>query len=99
MELLINQIIQGDCLELMKNLPDNYIDLVLTDPPYNTGMSQKNSSGSTWLSHFFEDDYTEENYQSLVDNCCKEFWRVLKNNRYIYIYISIGKNTLVGFIQ
>ena len=25
---------QGDCLELMKQLPDSSIDLVLTDPPY-----------------------------------------------------------------
>lgn len=27
---------QGDCLELMKNIPDGYVDLVLTDPPYGT---------------------------------------------------------------
>lgn len=26
---------QGDCLELMKNIPDGSVDLVLTDPPYN----------------------------------------------------------------
>ncbi len=26
----------GDCLELMKNIPDGYVDLVLTDPPYGT---------------------------------------------------------------
>jgi site-specific DNA-methyltransferase (adenine-specific) len=26
----------GDCLELMKNIPDNSIDMVLTDPPYGT---------------------------------------------------------------
>lgn len=25
---------KGDCLELMKSIPDNSIDLVLTDPPY-----------------------------------------------------------------
>lgn len=25
----------GDCLEIMKDIPDNSIDLVLTDPPYN----------------------------------------------------------------
>ena len=25
---------QGDCLELMKNIPDGSVDLVLTDPPY-----------------------------------------------------------------
>lgn len=24
----------GDCLELMKNIPDNSVDMVLTDPPY-----------------------------------------------------------------
>lgn len=28
------QLYQGDCLEVMKNIPDKSIDLVLTDPPY-----------------------------------------------------------------
>jgi len=31
---LTDQIIQGDCLEVMKDIPDNSVDLVLTDPPY-----------------------------------------------------------------
>ena len=31
----------GDCLELMKNIPDGSVDLVLTDPPY--GMSFKSN--------------------------------------------------------
>jgi len=29
-------LIQGDCLELMKTIPDGSIDLILTDPPYGT---------------------------------------------------------------
>ena len=29
------QLYQGDCLEVMKNIPDKSVDLVLTDPPYN----------------------------------------------------------------
>ena len=29
-----NQIICGDCLSVMKDWPDNCVDLVLTDPPY-----------------------------------------------------------------
>ena len=29
-------LIHGDCLELMKDIPDNSIDMVLTDPPYGT---------------------------------------------------------------
>ena len=30
------QLLKGDCLELMKTIPDKSIDLVLTDPPYGT---------------------------------------------------------------
>jgi len=29
------QLIHGDCLEEMKNIPDGSVDMVLTDPPYN----------------------------------------------------------------
>lgn len=28
------QLMQGDCLELMKQIPDKSVDLVLCDPPY-----------------------------------------------------------------
>ena len=30
------QLYNGDCLELMKDIPDGSVDLVLTDPPYGT---------------------------------------------------------------
>jgi len=30
----INKVICGDCLEVMKEIPDKSVDLVLTDPPY-----------------------------------------------------------------
>ena len=29
-----NKILQGDTMELIKLIPDNSIDVVLTDPPY-----------------------------------------------------------------
>ena len=29
-------LIHGDCLELMKNIPDGSVDMILTDPPYGT---------------------------------------------------------------
>ena len=32
--LEINKIHHGDCLELMKDIPDGSIDMVLTDPPF-----------------------------------------------------------------
>ena len=35
----------GDCLELMKDIPDGSVDLVLTDPPYGT---MKGAPISSW---------------------------------------------------
>lgn len=35
-EKVRNEIIVGDCLEVMKKLPDKCVDLVLTSPPYDT---------------------------------------------------------------
>ena len=34
MEQYINKIINADCLDILKQLPDKCVDLVLTDPPY-----------------------------------------------------------------
>lgn len=45
----------GDCLELMKEYPDNYFDLVLTDPPY--GIGESNEKRQTRLrNHRFKAD-------------------------------------------
>lgn len=30
----INQILLGDCLDILKNIPDNSVDLIVTSPPY-----------------------------------------------------------------
>lgn len=35
MNLPINQILKGDCVELMNSLPEHSIDLIFADPPYN----------------------------------------------------------------
>lgn len=31
----LNKITCGDCYELIKELPDNSVDLIVTDPPYD----------------------------------------------------------------
>lgn len=43
MGLPVNEIICGDCLEVMKDWPDNCVDLVLTDPPYMISAASKGS--------------------------------------------------------
>ena len=36
-----NSVIHGDCLEVMKNIPDGSIDMILCDLPYGTTQNQK----------------------------------------------------------
>ena len=33
---MINKLLHGDCLELMKGIPDGSVDAIITDPPYGT---------------------------------------------------------------
>lgn len=40
LEELENRIINADCLDILKQLPDKCIDLVLTDPPYGIKMAK-----------------------------------------------------------
>jgi len=40
-EEIKNTVICGDCLEVMRQLPDKCVDLVLTDPPYGIGEARK----------------------------------------------------------
>lgn len=34
LDLILNKIVEGDCLELMRRMPDGCVDAVVTDPPY-----------------------------------------------------------------
>ena len=38
---MTNQIIHGDCIEKLKDLPENSIDSIVTDPPYELGFMGK----------------------------------------------------------
>jgi modification methylase len=48
----IDKFIKGDCLSIMKKMPDEYIDLIITSPPYNlknsTGNGMKDGRGGKW---------------------------------------------------
>lgn len=39
-DLPLNQIIQGDCREILASLPEKCVDLIFADPPYNLQLQQ-----------------------------------------------------------
>ena len=66
---------QGDCLELLKDIPDGSVDLILTDPPYGTikGMELKgwDASKTVWDSAIDSDRMWHEINRVLrVNGCC-----------------------------
>lgn len=74
----INEIIQGDCIEIMKNLPKNSVDLIVTDPPYGDNI------GYGW------NDKKIKNNENPLVNCLAlvECYRVLKKNRSLYCFTN-----------
>ncbi len=72
---------QGDCLELMKHIPDGSVDMVLTDPPY----------GMNFVSNYRKEKYKpikNDNSLCWVNDFADELYRVLKTNTAVYCFCS-----------
>jgi DNA modification methylase len=81
-----NRLLLGDSTERLREIPDQSVDLVLTDPPYNTGI--KASPSSTRFRNFFDDALSPEDYLQLVRTTAQELFRVLKMDRACYVFMG-----------
>ena len=85
----MNEIICCDCLEGLKKIPDNSVDLVLTDPPYNIDFSKYNTLTGKNKRKFH---YTEKlkwnncDLKGISEILFKGFDRVLKETGSIIIF-------------
>lgn len=75
------KLIHGDCLEKLKQLDDETVDMVLTDPPY--GMSFVSNHRNEKYAPIENDDEL-----SWIDEFVKQCWRVSKNNTAHYFFCS-----------
>ncbi|MEN6534518.1 MAG: site-specific DNA-methyltransferase [Bryobacteraceae bacterium] len=77
--LPVNQVICGDCLEVMRDWPDGCVDLVLTDPPYGIGENNKKNLSRSVLAR--NTDYGEYNWDrtKVSDETIREMIRVSRN--------------------
>jgi site-specific DNA-methyltransferase (adenine-specific) len=95
-----NKILEGDALELFKKIPDNSIDLVLTDPPYfldkldsNWDLEEVNSKKNmkvitslpAGMKFSREQGVNLYNWYSMI---AKEVHRVLKPGGYFFTFSS-----------
>ena len=82
----LDKIYLGDCLELMKEIPDNSIDLIATDPPYR--LTSRGSSGT--MSGYWTEDRTRKGkiftHNDIdIKDYIGEFYRILKADSHCYI--------------
>ena len=82
----IDKIFNQDCIDGMKIIPDESIDLIVTDPPYR--LTARGNSGT--MSGYWTNDITkkgkvfEENNVEIEDYL-GEFYRILKDTSHCYI--------------
>ena len=70
-----SRLLQGDCLESLRSLPDHSVDFAFIDPPYNLGKNY----------HDYSDDLSIQEYFSWCDEWVSEISRVLRPGRTLAI--------------
>ena len=69
----LNKVYNIDCIEYMRSLPDNSVNLIIADPPYNKNVA-------SW------DNFEIKDYKELLRNLAIESRRILKDDGSIFIY-------------
>ena len=76
----IHKLYHCDCRDLMKQMPDNFVDLIVTDPPYGINKD------------FESDSLKEKELTDLWIKVFKESYRILKDNKSLLVEVPKNKN-------
>ena len=74
----LNKIICGDSIDVMKEIPDESIDITITSPPYNLGLKYD----------IYDDNITLAGYEAFSLNWVYEAFRVTKDTGRLYLVLD-----------
>lgn len=74
-----NRLVCGDAIEEMRKFPNNSVDLIIADPPYNLGKDYGNN----------QDIRAWHEYETFTRNWLKEANRILKKTGAIYVFMGV----------
>jgi len=91
----LNKIICGRCEEVMKSIPDESVDVIVTSPPYNlknsTGNGMKDGRGGKWSNAAlikgydnYDDNMPYDKYIAWQRDCLTEMYRIIKKDGAIF---------------
>jgi site-specific DNA-methyltransferase (adenine-specific) len=81
-ENYINKVINGDCVEVMREMPDSFVDLIVTSPPYGVNIKYD----------VHDDDMEISQYLDFTRNWLTQAFKVLKDDGRIALNIPYEIN-------
>ena len=82
-----NKIYHGNCVEKLKEIEANKVDLIYFDPPFFTQRKHSLTNKDNSKTYEFDDKYNSiEEYLELVENVLLESKRVLKNTGSVFLH-------------
>lgn len=84
----LNTIYNEDCLEGMKRIADESVDLIVTDPPYLISYKTNYRNNKD---HKFTKEIPNDNAPSVISKYIEECYRILKNDSAMYMFCSFDK--------
>jgi site-specific DNA-methyltransferase (adenine-specific) len=101
----LDKIYNTDCLDLLKNIKNESLDLIFADPPYNlshsnfkmkfvkSGGADLNTNKGKW------DKYSDEEFEEFTKKWLSESFRVLKKNGSIWVAGTYHNIYLTGYLM
>lgn len=86
----VNKIYNEDCLETMSKMTNDFVDFVITSPPYNTGGQNARTGKNRKIYTEYKDNLTDEEYFAFLTNVINEAIRVTKH--YVFFNFQILTN-------
>ncbi|MXV44153.1 site-specific DNA-methyltransferase [Saccharibacter sp. 17.LH.SD] len=69
---------RADCVRVLKRLPSESVDVVVTSPPYNLGLAYRS----------YKDRLTEDDYLTWMEGVCREIARVMRDDASFFLNIA-----------
>jgi modification methylase len=100
--LELDQIYQGDCVEVLAKLPEKSVDLIFADPPYNLQLQNTLLRPNLSVVDAVDDDWDQFGDFAVYDHFTKQWLtacrRVLKDNGTLWVIGSYHNIYRVGTI-